>query len=194
VTEPRSTSLERRGGAPGAASPSGRRASRRRFSARAAAAGGLVAVALAVAAVAGASAAAAIRLGELQVSSDATVAARADMTKPASNVAATTHPTCPAGQIAQVQFAAHPVATTRGAATPEAALRIAYPSVSVFTMDPLSTTIPNAPVWIVADNRTFEATILPDGSWFASPVTFVGCHVPQSGPRRVPAPGSGPVG
>jgi hypothetical protein len=155
---------------------------------------GLIAgAALALAALAtSSSAAAALGLGRNVWAPTSDVARSEAATQ---TTASSAHPDCPSGQIAQMQFATHPDVGTRGARTPEDALRTAYPAVGTFTMDPFSTSISKAPIWIVADGKTFVATIMPDGGWFVSPVTFVGCHAPQPGPRGpAPAQGSGPVG
>ena len=72
-----------------------------------------------------------------------------------------------------MDIARFPQGTTHGGATPTAAFQTEYPTVGSFELFPYGS--PPAPVWIVAGTDTYEATILPDGTWFVSPAKFVRC-------------------
>ena len=78
-----------------------------------------------------------------------------------------------------------------GGATPEAAFRVANPTIAQFAMFPMGKD-PKAAVWIVAGSQTFIATILTDGTWFVSPAQFTGCRDPQQVQTR-PSPSSTPA-
>src|SRR5687767_5342352 len=85
---------------------------------------------------------------------------------------------------------------SNSAATPEAAFRKAYPGIEQFSTFSFATSIPSAPVWIVAGSDTFIATALSDGTWFVSPATFVQCRDPQevqSQGRRANPPANTPA-
>lgn len=91
-----------------------------------------------------------------------------------AGVAAVTAPSCPAGQAPLLKIARYPSATSGGAATAEASVRALSPSIGALSATPWSTAS-GAPVWFTAGTQTFIATVLPDGTWFASPATFVAC-------------------
>ena len=89
-----------------------------------------------------------------------------------------------------------------GAASPEEAFRKAFPGTTDFAMFPLD---PNsrsrtAPVWIIAEGKTFIATFIGSASvtssWFAYPARFVRCRSVeeiQNQPHATP-PASGAAG
>ena len=83
-------------------------------------------------------------------------------------------PDC-SGGVAWIQPATFPQSNVVGGATPEAALRSAYPTAGPISMFPFGS-LPNAPVWIVAGGSTYVATFLPGGTWFVSPASFVRCR------------------
>lgn len=87
---------------------------------------------------------------------------------------AVTLPACPAGQAPLLKIARYPSGKSGGAASPEAAVRAMNPTVGALSAAPWSTAS-GAPVWFAAGSETFVATVLPDGTWFASPATFVSC-------------------
>src|SRR5207237_2128019 len=73
-----------------------------------------------------------------------------------------------------MDIARFPQPAIHGGATPETAFRSAYPAIRDFELLPYRS-LPRAPVWIVAGTDTYEATILPDETWFISPAKFVRC-------------------
>jgi hypothetical protein len=83
-------------------------------------------------------------------------------------------PSCPAGSAPLLDIARYPRPASRGAVSPEAAVRAMKPTVGALSASPWSTAT-GAPVWFMAANEAFIATVLPDGTWFASPVKFVAC-------------------
>jgi hypothetical protein len=97
-----------------------------------------------------------------------------------NSVATQAAPQCPAGQIPILRNTSQPTGRS-GPPTPEAALRLAHPSVGAFTAYPWFERASSAgPVWLVAGGETFLALRLPDGGWFVTRSTFVGCRVPFS--------------
>jgi hypothetical protein len=93
---------------------------------------------------------------------------------------------CPAGTGRYLRVATFPEATTKGAATPELALRVLDPQLTDATFAPMSR-VKGGPVWIAIASRTFIASSLPDGTWFVSPATFVGCLPPPPAVPQGPA-------
>jgi hypothetical protein len=109
--------------------------------------------------------------GTSLTASDSTVAE----TNPVATEAATaTAPSCPAGQAPLLKIARYPQVKSGGAVTPEAAVRAMNPAVGTLSAAAWSTAS-GAPVWFAAGSETFIATVLPDGTWFASPVKFISC-------------------
>lgn len=113
-------------------------------------------------------------------------------------------PQCPRGQAPWLRVDSPPPPGTlpgTGVAGPDAAFRRARPTASAFTMfkwgDPVALRGPDdprissAPVWIVAGDETFVATVIGgppyDRSWFAYPATFMGCRTLPS-PTRITEP------
>lgn len=103
---------------------------------------------------------------------------------------ATSPDACSQGTVLHLEIARFPQGNMHGAATPELAAR-GLGVVGSLTLLPMGKQA-SAPVWITAGEQTFVATILPDGTWFASPARVVGCDSPP--PRVAPAAGSGPRG
>lgn len=85
---------------------------------------------------------------------------------------------CAAGQSPLLRIDTFPGASTTGAPTPEAAVRAIFGPTGDLTFAPMGKQ-PTAPVWVGAGSETFVATILADGSWFASRASFVSCYAPQ---------------
>jgi hypothetical protein len=73
-----------------------------------------------------------------------------------------------------MDIARYPQPTTHGGATPAAAFQSEYPTVKSFELFPYGASV-SAPVWIVAGTDTYEATPVPDGTWFISPAKFLRC-------------------
>lgn len=108
-----------------------------------------------------------------------------------SSVAAATAQVCPQGTAPHLQIAVFSAWSAHGAMTPELAVRTSG-AVGPLELVPMGKAN-SAPVWIVAGQQTFVATILSDGTWFASPARLLECKVP-SRPEGAPPDAPGPRG
>jgi hypothetical protein len=107
-------------------------------------------------------------LARMASGSAATVASAAVMVSATSRV-----PNCVAGEAPVLDIANYPRIVAGGATSPVAAVRAVGSAIDV-SAAPFSAA-GGAPVWLTAGGETFIATVLPDGTWFASRATFVGC-------------------
>lgn len=81
-------------------------------------------------------------------------------------------PECPSGQSPLLEFSTHP---SYPGATPQAALRSAYPTVGAVSTFPMEMG-PTTWMWVVAGSDTFMAYPLADGGWVLYPARFLGCR------------------
>lgn len=106
-------------------------------------------------------------------------------------------PVCPVGQSPLLDVVQTPPPGDQpgtGAASAEAAFKMAYPTITDYKMYEFGTTLPyieksagpeqtlRGPVWIVADGRTFISLYIGSpgqNSWFAHPATFIRCMTQQ---------------
>lgn len=84
---------------------------------------------------------------------------------------------CEAGEIPTLLLGAQPSSAQHGLTSAEAALRATSPLARIASIAPMGRSS-SAPVWIVTDRGTFVATILRDGTWFATSATVADCHRP----------------
>ena len=83
---------------------------------------------------------------------------------------------CPTGTSPYLDVTRFPNAPDlHGAPTPEDALRAAYPTTASITKHPFGAS-ESSPVWLIADNRTYLASVLPDGTWFVSTARLIACR------------------
>jgi hypothetical protein len=99
---------------------------------------------------------------------------------------------CPAGTLPLLEIARYPQANTHGAPTPELAAK-SVGALGVLTIRPMGR-LADAPVWVVAGEQTFVATILPDGTWFISPARVKSCQEPSRPSGTPPSSGAGTRG
>jgi hypothetical protein len=111
---------------------------------------------------------------ESSATPSATVSTRSATPAPSASVTVIVPTDCPPETTPELKIDRYPQGSDRGAATPSAAFAAAYPTAQAPAFYKFGTN--PAPVWIVAEGRTYVATILPDGSWFVSSAAFVGCH------------------
>lgn len=90
-------------------------------------------------------------------------------------------PTCEKGSLPILDTGVRsPTVDGKGAASPEAAIRLLRPGVAEFSARPWFGE--SGPLWIAAGSETFFASRAPEGGWVVATAEFRGCRaIPASG-------------